>query len=70
MKLLSKIREVITTETSIVELESTEKVTVVDYLNEKNKVIDTVIKDENGNQIHNPSMIEEITLFLDSQTNK
>ena len=63
MKLISQQKEAVITETSIIELDSKLKVTVIDYFNEKGKIIDTVIRDENGFDIDDPILFENIEEF-------
>jgi hypothetical protein len=65
MKLISQQKEAVITETSIIELDSKQKVIVIDYFNEKGKIIDTVIRDEDGFELDNPILFENITEFLE-----
>jgi hypothetical protein len=66
MKLVSKTVEAIVTETFVLENELGEKVTVIDYLDDRGKVIDTVVRDENGNDINDPILYENVISFLES----
>ena len=54
MKLVSKTVEAIVTETFVLENELGEKVTVIDYLDDRGKAIDTIVRDKNGNDIDDP----------------
>jgi len=65
MKLISQQKEAVITETSIIELDSKQKVIVIDYFNEKGKIIDTVIRDEDGFELDNPILFENIIEFLE-----
>jgi hypothetical protein len=51
MKLVSKTVEAIVTETFVLENELGEKVTVIDYLDDRGKAIDTIVRDKNGNPL-------------------
>ena len=66
MKLVSKTVEAIVTETFVLENELGEKVTVIDYLDDRGKVIDTIVRDENGNDIDDPILYENVISFLES----
>ena len=66
MKLVSKTVEAIVTETFVLENELGEKVTVIDYLDDRGKVIDTIVRDENGNDINDPILYENVISFLES----
>ena len=66
MKVVSKIVEAIVTETFVLENELGEKVTVIDYLDDRGKVIDTIVRDENGNDIDDPILYENVISFLES----
>jgi uncharacterized protein (DUF2141 family) len=67
MKLISQQKEAVITETSIIELDSKLKVIVIDYFNEKGKIIDTIIRDENGFELDDPILYENINEFLENQ---
>lgn len=66
MKLVSKTVEAIVTETFVLENELGEKVTVIDYLDDRGKVIDTIVRDKNGNDIDDPILYENVISFLES----
>lgn len=66
MKLVSKTVEAIVTETFVLENELGEKVTVIDYLDDRGKAIDTIVRDENGNNIDDPILYENVISFLES----
>ena len=66
MKLVSKTVEAIVTETFVLENELGEKVTVIDYLDDRGKVIDTVFRDEDGNDLSDdPGLFEAVMEFLE-----
>ena len=66
MKLVSKTVEAIVTETFVLESQSGEQVTVIDYLDDRGRAIDTIVRDENGNNIDDPILYENIISFLES----
>ena len=63
MKLISKI--VRTTETFEIELTAGNSVIMIDYLDDRGKVIDTVLQDERGVEIDDADLIEAIEEFLE-----
>jgi len=67
MKLIKKTTEHVITETFEIELTAGNKVFVIDYLNERGKVIDTVFRDENGYDLSNdPDLYDHILEFLEN----
>ena len=68
MKLISKTTSAVITETFEIELTAGNTVFVIDYLNESGKVIDTVFRDEDGNDLSDdPGLYDAILEFLESQ---
>jgi len=68
MKLISKTSSAVITETFEIELTAGNTVFVIDYLNESGKVIDTVFRDEDGNDLSDdPGLYDAIIEFLESQ---
>ena len=68
MKLISKTTSAVITETFEIELTAGNTVFVIDYLNENGKVIDTVFRDEDGNDLSDdPGLYDAIIEFLESQ---
>ncbi len=66
MKLISKTRSTVITETHEIELTAGNRVTVIDYLTETGKVIDTVFRDEAGNDLSDdPLLFEAVIEFLE-----
>ena len=63
MKLISKI--VRTTETFEIELTAGNSVIMIDYLDDRGKVIDTVLQDERGVEIDDEDLVEAIEEFLE-----
>ena len=63
MKLISKI--VRTTETFEIELTAGNSVIMIDYLDDRGKVIDTVLQDERGVEIDDDDLVEAIEEFLE-----
>ena len=66
MELVSKTVETVVTETFVLVNELGEKVIVIDYLDDRGRAIDTIIRDENGNDIDDPILYENIISFLES----
>jgi len=68
MKLISKTSSAVITETFEIELTAGNTVFVIDYLDESGKVIDTVFRDEDGNDLSDdPGLYDAIIEFLESQ---
>lgn len=68
MKLISKTTSAVITETFEIELTAGNTVYVIDYLNESGKVIDTVFRDEDGNDLSDdPGLYDAILEFLEMQ---
>ena len=65
MKLISKICQTVTTETFEIELTAGNSVIMIDYLDDRGKVIDTVLQDERGVEIDDADLIEAIEEFLE-----
>ena len=63
MKLIDKICR--TTETFEIELTAGNSVIMIDYLDDRGKVIDTVLQDERGVEIDDDELIEAIAKFLE-----
>ena len=51
MKVIGQDTVINKVETTVVELEDGRKIIVINYINEKNKVDDTRVVDENGNEL-------------------
>jgi hypothetical protein len=67
MKIESHTSATVTTETYQLITERG-PVTYIEYLNDKGKVIDSNLRDENGEEIADPTFLEEIQEFIDSQS--
>jgi len=65
MKLISKICQTVTTETFEIELTAGNSVIMIDYLDDRGKVIDTVLQDERGVEINDDELEEAIVEFLE-----
>ena len=66
MKLISKICQTVTTETFEIELTAGNSVIMIDYLDDRGKVIDTVFRDEDGNDLSDdPGLFEAVMEFLE-----
>lgn len=59
MRVIKKTKEAVITETFEIELTAGNKVYVIDYLNESGKVIDTVFRDEDGNDLSDDAALYE-----------
>lgn len=64
MKLLSSSESTVTTKTFEIDYDG-EKVVYIEYLNDKGKVIDCNLRDENGGEVDNSIYLEEIQDFVD-----
>jgi len=58
------------TETYQILTETHGPVTYVEYFNDKGKVIDETLRDEDGNDINAPALLEKIQEFVDSTREK
>ena len=66
MKLISKTSSIVITETYEIELTAGNRVIVIDYLDDSGKVIDTVFRDEDGNDLSDdPGLFEAVMEFLE-----
>jgi len=66
MKLISKTSSIVITDTYEIELTAGNKVIVIDYLDDRGKVIDTVLQDERGVEINDDELEEAIVEFLET----
>ncbi len=66
MKLISKTSSYVSTDTYEIELTAGNKVIVIDYLDDRGKVIDTVLQDERGVEINDDELEEDIVEFLET----
>ena len=66
MKLISKTSSIVITDTYEIELTAGNKVIVIDYLDDRGKVIDTVFQDERGVEINDDELEEAIVEFLET----
>ena len=65
MKLISKTSNSVITETYEIELTAGNSVIVIDYLDDRGKVIDTLLEDKSGNDLSDdPELFEDIMEFL------
>jgi len=66
MKLIEKTRVAVITETYEIELTAGNRVFVTDHINESGKVIDTIFRDENGNDLSDDAaLFEAVCVFID-----
>ena len=66
MNLISKTSSIVITETYEIELTAGNRVIVIDYLDDRGKVIDTVFRDEDGNDLSDdPGLFEAVMEFLE-----
>ena len=67
MKLISKTSSIVITDTYEIELSAGNSVIVIDYLDDRGKVIDTVFRDEQGNDLSDdPNLFEAVMEFLET----
>jgi len=66
MKLTLHTSSTITTETYSITTEDYGPVTYIEYLNDKGKAIDCTLRDEDGNDIQDPIILEEVQRFIDT----
>ena len=65
MKLISKTSNSVIIETYEIELTAGNSVIVIDYLDDRGKVIDTLLEDKSGNDLSDdPELFEDIMEFL------
>ena len=68
MKILSKNTVRVIQNSYQIELESGRKVNYSEYLDEKGKVIDCEVRDENGHEIDDPGLYEQLLQLIDELT--
>jgi hypothetical protein len=68
MKLFSTIRQTIIQETHRIQLDNDEIIHHIEFLDKKEKVIDSITRTEDGIEIHDPLLQEQIEQFLEEQT--
>jgi hypothetical protein len=68
MELLSSETQVVTTETHKVKYEGEEYTLIWYNKPNSNKIIDTVLRDKQGNNVDDPLILEEIERFVLEQT--
>ena len=67
MKLISKTSSIVITVTYEIELSAGNSVIVIDYLDDRGNVIDTVFRDEQGNDLSDdPNLFEAVMEFLET----
>lgn len=67
MKLISKTSSIVITDTYEIELSAGNSVIVIDYLDDRGNVIDTVFRDEQGNDLSDdPNLFEAVMEFLET----
>jgi hypothetical protein len=64
INLVNRQREVVTTETYQFDVDS-ERVILMEYLNEKGKCIDCNLRSEDGTEIDNPELLDQLQDFID-----
>jgi hypothetical protein len=66
MKLISKTSSMVITDTYEIELTAGNSVIVIDYFDDRGKVIDTRFQDEDGNDLSDdPGLFEAVIEFLE-----
>lgn len=69
MKLLNRTTSTVTTDTFEILFDGF-RYTYIEYLNDKGKVIDVNFRDENGNEIDDTVLLEDVQKFVDSLDKK
>lgn len=65
MKILNQQSRTITTNTFNLEIDG-QFITYIEYLNDKNKVIDCNLRDANGNELNDAALLEKVEEFVDN----
>ena len=66
MKIISQTTDTIKRETYNLTAEDHGPVTYIEYRDSYNHIIDCNLRDENGNEIENPILLEEVQEFINS----
>ena len=67
MKLINKSSSTVTTNTFEIDPEDgSKKITYIEYLNDKGRVIDENLRDSAGSEIDDPALLEVVQEFVDS----
>ena len=65
--IISRTEETLTRRTTVVDLGEGDTVTVIDYVDEFDKIVDTVYRDDDGNELDSAALIERIEEFMNEQ---
>jgi len=66
MKLESKTSSQSTVNSYRIITESHGPIVYLEYLNEKGHIIDEILRDEDGNDISDPALLEDVQEFIDA----
>jgi hypothetical protein len=67
MKIKNIEDEIIKTRTYTIEHSCEGTLTYIDYYNEKGKVIDSILRNEDGFDINDPVLFEDVQEFIDTE---
>lgn len=67
MKIQSTFRETLIRRTTVIDLGEGDTVTVIDYVDEFDKIVDTVYRDNDGNELDSFDLIERVEAFMAEQ---
>ena len=65
--IISRTEETLTRRTTVIDLGEGDTVTVIDYVDEFDKIVDTVYRDDDGNELDSAALIERIEEFMNEQ---
>ena len=65
--IISRTEETLTRRTTVIDLGEGDTVTVIDYVDEFDKIVDTVYRDDDGNELDSTALIERIEEFMNEQ---
>ena len=65
--IISRTEETLIRRTTVIDLGEGDTVTVIDYVDEFDKIVDTVYRDDDGNELDSAALIERIEEFMNEQ---
>ena len=65
--IISRTEETLIRRTTVIDLGEGDTVTVIDYVDEFDKIVDTVYRDDDGNELDSTALIERIEEFMNEQ---
>lgn len=64
MKIVHTSTEVLTRKTTVIETPVGVRYTVIDLMNERGNVVDSIYRDEDGRELEDPSRVESLEAFM------